>query len=106
MLGRIQRNVDKTTTILSIALTAIYSIFYIWRGVSSDSKIVGDVVLFFITAGAFVSSAQLLIIFAFIDNGWLGNVSQYRFHISVGCIVAIIASGWQLFLSFNDALIP
>ena len=96
MIGFILKYLDTITILGATGLTAIFLGFLAYSQPFNEQTFIAQGVTVALTGGALFSSAMVLIVVAFQDRDWFGNIAPYRFHIGIGCLVAVIASLSQI----------
>lgn len=97
MIAFISRHIDHITLVITIIVTFVYALAHALILPFEPNKFIGDTISFALTSGALLASFLVLLIVAGQkDKTWFGNVAPFRFHLGVGCLVAVLAAGSQV----------
>ena len=100
----ITRHVDHITCLITTLATAIYVGFYFYLRSFSQGDFLSTTITFVLTTGALTSSSLLLVVVLSQPAAWFGNVAPYRFHLVVGCAVAVLATISEFYQSVHRLL--
>ena len=101
MIPLILKYLDTITIVGTTVLTAVFLGYLAYATPFDDQVFIAQGVSFALTIGALLSSFMILMVVAFQDAAWFGNVGPYRFHIGIGCLVAVIAALSQIIQAIN-----
>ena len=84
---------NRVIVIVSLAVTILYVISMIGLGIVDTGVIVPKAVTFVSSSGAFVTCVAGMVMMAFKDDKWLGNVQKFRLHLALGCLAGGATTG-------------
>ena len=89
---------NRTIVICSVLVTLGYLLILVLSGETTLGGFFERIITGLFTAYSAFTCLFRLVIMMFINDTWLGNVQEFRFHISVGFLAGAIASIYKLFI--------
>lgn len=100
-MEKLRKRINNTTIVLTLIIVATYVVLFFYKEQQSEI-LAGKAGYLALTSFCFISSLLMLIVVALEKDDWFKELKDFRLNLALGCIIAVIFSGIDVFIKFHE----